>query len=596
MRKLGFIVETTGGLVTDLAGSPVELPQIAFGDVIAVIGHFREALGATITDMDLSGATALRCHVKKDRLTADTDTLTFQDSYNGGNVPAWENLATGKVCWLVNFGATALSTELGTAESVDLWLEFSYLDGTGTIPQTLAQIQIRLVPQIDTGAAGTPPPSTPTYLTGAEVAAAYVAKALFNAHTIIAATTDDVPAALTVAEQTLVGRITGGNITALTAAQVRTLLSVSVSADTVLKALYDAHTILAATSDDTPAALTVAEQTLVGRITAGNIASLTVAQVLTLLGIAPTVAQQIAYSSAANTWALATITDESIVARIGAGNVAPIAVAASRFVGRKAAGSVAAMTVPEALALLTLDPTVAQQIPYSTAASTWGLATVTDESFIARIGAGNVAPIAVAAERLVGRKATGSLGALTATEAKTLLGIVGVYRTLWIPAASMLPAATNGAQSWEIEYATNKPNVDVLRFDAATEEYAWFTWTLPLECDPSHLKAKVCWLTSAGLAAETVRWGLAARSYTDDDAMDAALGTEVTVDDTFIAQGDLHVTAATGNLTPAGTAAAGETVLFRVARKVAGDNLTGDADLLGILLQYKESDTGPAAW
>ena len=35
----------------------------------------------------------------------------------------------------------------------------------------------------------------------------------------------------------------------------------------VLKSTYNANTILAATSDDTPAAITVPEQTVVGRIT-----------------------------------------------------------------------------------------------------------------------------------------------------------------------------------------------------------------------------------------------------------------------------------------------------------------------------------------
>lgn len=51
----------------------------------------------------------------------------------------------------------------------------------------------------------------------------------------------------------------------------------------VMEADFDAQTILAATADDTPAALTVNEQTLVGRITGGNIASLTVAQLQSLL-------------------------------------------------------------------------------------------------------------------------------------------------------------------------------------------------------------------------------------------------------------------------------------------------------------------------
>jgi len=48
----------------------------------------------------------------------------------------------------------------------------------------------------------------------------------FDAQSIIAAVTDDTPVKLAVAEQTLVGRITGGNIDDLSAAQVQTLLSV----------------------------------------------------------------------------------------------------------------------------------------------------------------------------------------------------------------------------------------------------------------------------------------------------------------------------------------------------------------------------------
>lgn len=53
----------------------------------------------------------------------------------------------------------------------------------------------------------------------------------------------------------------------------------------VLKTLFAAQSILAAVADDTPAAVTVAEQRLVGRITGGNIDDLTAAQVLVLLAL-----------------------------------------------------------------------------------------------------------------------------------------------------------------------------------------------------------------------------------------------------------------------------------------------------------------------
>jgi hypothetical protein len=60
---------------------------------------------------------------------------------------------------------------------------------------------------------------------------ARVTKALFDAHTIIYATTDNTPVALTVGEQTVVGRATGGNIAAL--AIDSDLSSVSTNDDTL---------------------------------------------------------------------------------------------------------------------------------------------------------------------------------------------------------------------------------------------------------------------------------------------------------------------------------------------------------------------------
>ncbi|KKL10152.1 hypothetical protein LCGC14_2558710, partial [marine sediment metagenome] len=49
----------------------------------------------------------------------------------------------------------------------------------------------------------------------AEVIAVAVAKATYNAHTVLYATTNNTPVALTVTEQTLVGRLTGTNIAAI---------------------------------------------------------------------------------------------------------------------------------------------------------------------------------------------------------------------------------------------------------------------------------------------------------------------------------------------------------------------------------------------
>lgn len=67
--------------------------------------------------------------------------------------------------------------------------------------------------------------------TGDQDLSGYVAKSLYDANTILYATTDNTPAALTVGEQTIVGRTTGGAIAALTIDS--DLSSVSANDDTI---------------------------------------------------------------------------------------------------------------------------------------------------------------------------------------------------------------------------------------------------------------------------------------------------------------------------------------------------------------------------
>jgi len=56
--------------------------------------------------------------------------------------------------------------------------------------------------------------------------------------------------------------------------------------DKLSKSLYDVNTILAADTDNTPTARTIAEQQIVGRITSGNIKGLSAAEVRTLINVA----------------------------------------------------------------------------------------------------------------------------------------------------------------------------------------------------------------------------------------------------------------------------------------------------------------------
>lgn len=84
----------------------------------------------------------------------------------------------------------------------------------------------------------------------------YVAKALYDANTVLYATSDNTPAALTVGASTIVGRKATGDIVALTAAESRTILDVPTNAEAILDTLLTtAGDIMYASSANTPARL-----------------------------------------------------------------------------------------------------------------------------------------------------------------------------------------------------------------------------------------------------------------------------------------------------------------------------------------------------
>ena len=170
------------------------------------------------------------------------------------------------------------------------------------------------------------------------------------------------------------------------------------------------------------------------------------------------------------------------------------------------------------------------------------------------------------------------------------------YGYFGVPASEMTSRTTNGAEKHTVEWATNDVNAVVMGFDATTEEAATFIKRMPDDWDLSNLKAVHVWTNDSGLTTETVRFSIAARWYTDDGALDQAFGTAQVVDDTWIAQGDIHIAAATPDIVPAGTPALGGLIIFEVRRVVASDDLTGDADLLSIYFQYGKTGEATAEW
>ncbi len=173
------------------------------------------------------------------------------------------------------------------------------------------------------------------------------------------------------------------------------------------------------------------------------------------------------------------------------------------------------------------------------------------------------------------------------------------FREIWIDAAAMLPLATAGAESATEEYATNDINSDHFLFDGAAEEHVQFRIVMPDTWDLGTVKVKVFWDAAVGAsAADGVTWGISGGAVSNDDPIDAALGTEVDIDDTVIAVGDLHVSPATASITIGGTPALADAIWLQIARKVAdvNDDMVEDAKLLGIQLQYKTLISASVEW
>lgn len=163
----------------------------------------------------------------------------------------------------------------------------------------------------------------------------------------------------------------------------------------------------------------------------------------------------------------------------------------------------------------------------------------------------------------------------------------GVH-TIAMPAGGMLARTTGGAGSATEELATNDVMISALAFDAASVEAAQFAVPMPASWDAGTITARVYWKHPATTTNFDVVWGIRAQAAANDDALDAAWGTAVTVTDTGGTIGDLYISAATAAITVGGTPAAGDLVIFEVYRDAAagGDTLAVDAHLIAVHLYY----------
>lgn len=176
--------------------------------------------------------------------------------------------------------------------------------------------------------------------------------------------------------------------------------------------------------------------------------------------------------------------------------------------------------------------------------------------------------------------AAGALANLTARGQGT--------ETISVPGLAIWARTTAGPGAASRELTTGDDiMIKGLAFDATTEEAAQFYLRMPKSWNLGTVTAQVYWTNASGLTTETVTWGISAVALHDSDPMDStSLGTEVTVTDTWLAQNDLHISSVTGAITFANTPAVGDLCIVQIARKTGTDNMTGDAELLDLVLFF----------
>lgn len=180
----------------------------------------------------------------------------------------------------------------------------------------------------------------------------------------------------------------------------------------------------------------------------------------------------------------------------------------------------------------------------------------------------------------------GTAASLTAGNVSAPYNVVGL-QDIFIPAGAMWARTTTGAGGLtQVESTTNKINYKVWEFDTTTQEYVQFSWIPPRNYNNGTVKFTFWWTNAAGLTTETVDWTVAGVALRNDDAIDTALGTAVVTTDTWIAQNDVHISPQSTAVTIAGTVQDSDFILFEISRKTSTDNMTGDARLIGVVLEY----------
>ena len=160
--------------------------------------------------------------------------------------------------------------------------------------------------------------------------------------------------------------------------------------------------------------------------------------------------------------------------------------------------------------------------------------------------------------------------------------------TIWVPAAAMYAATTNGADAEQVDTTATRPDMKVFDFDAGTKQYTQFTIAMPKSWNLGTVTYQVFWAPSTTNTGDCI-FGLEGVACADGDTIDVAYGTAIEVTDAGIGTvEDQQVTSESSAMTIAGSPADDEQTYFQLYRDAAdgSDTFTGEARVLGVKIFY----------
>jgi Protein of unknown function (DUF2793) len=156
------------------------------------------------------------------------------------------------------------------------------------------------------------------------------------------------------------------------------------------------------------------------------------------------------------------------------------------------------------------------------------------------------------------------------------------FQNVEVSASAMLPALTNGCAALaRVALGANQPDVVSLDFDASVVEYAVVALTPPPAWNGQPFTAEFLWSHATASGSFGVVWSLQALTRADNEALNTAYSSAVSLTDTGGVANRLYVSPRSTVITSAGTVTAGGLLYLRMAREATagGDTLAVDARL-----------------